>query len=184
MNFGVLYGMGGESVAEAFGISKKDGQQYLDLYYSVYRGIRRWQLETQDIAKKFRYSETPWGRRRVFEAGLEEHAMLREAINSPIQGQASDFTLLSSVFIDNMLRRESLISKLIFEVHDSIGLDVHPDEKGLVVRIVYGVMTRVKDLARVVGLPYEWITLPVEAEMKLGNSWGTTTPVEVGSLVG
>jgi hypothetical protein len=89
-----------------------------------------------------------------------------EVINTPVQGAAFHCLLWSFIELDKALK--DLDTKLIGQIHDSMILDVHPDELDKVIEMVHQI-TCVK-------LPkaWEWIITPMDVEMEIcpvDGSW-------------
>lgn len=88
LNFGLLYGMGAERLAEQttdqYGMPTTE-QEAEDLKFNFFRnygGIRSWQREQGRATE----SRTALGRRRSF----DDRTFYTEKLNSPIQGTGAD----------------------------------------------------------------------------------------------
>ena len=90
-----------------------------------------------------------------------------EIFNYPIQGTAFHCLLLTFIMLDKVMREEKWDSRLIGQIHDSIVMDVHPDEKEHVESTAH----------RIVGeeLPskWKWINVPLEIEI---DTYGVDQP--------
>jgi hypothetical protein len=89
-----------------------------------------------------------------------------EVINTPVQGAAFHCLLWCFIELDKALK--DMDTKLIGQIHDSMILDVHPDEMDKVIEMVHQI-TCVK-------LPkaWEWIITPMDVEMEIcpvDGSW-------------
>ena len=79
-------------LARQLGISRSEAQQYVDLYFERYPGVRHYMDNTREQAKEQGYVETIFGRRlylpdiRSRNVGRRQHAE-RTAINAPMQGR-------------------------------------------------------------------------------------------------
>jgi len=84
-----------------------------------------------------------------------------EIINYPIQGTAFHCLLYTFIKLDEIMRKESWDSKLIGQIHDSILMDVNPNE---LVRIETTIQKIVKE-----ELPkfFKWIVIPLEIEIEV-----------------
>lgn len=82
-----------------------------------------------------------------------------EVVNYPVQGAAFHCLLWSFIQIDRISREEGWRSKLIGQIHDSMILDVHPDELEHVKATIRRVTT--------VDLPkhWKWITVPLDIDI-------------------
>jgi len=84
-----------------------------------------------------------------------------EVINYPVQGAAFHCLLWSFIQLDKALREKEMDSHLVGQIHDSILLDVHPDELKKVVALAERITT--KDLPKA----WKWINVPLEVDMEL-----------------
>jgi len=97
--------------------------------------------------------------------GIMDH---KNVANYPIQGSAFHCLLWAFIQTVNEIEDKNMNSKVIGQIHDSIILDVHPDELQEVVSIVKRITT--------IDLPkkYDWIIVPLEVEAELcpvDGSW-------------
>ncbi len=91
-----------------------------------------------------------------------------EVVNYPVQGAAFHCLLKTFIEVDKIMRKENWDSRLVGQIHDSILLDVHPDELEHVIKTVRRVAT--------VKLPRIWkwiiVSLSVEADVTpVDGSW-------------
>src|SRR4029453_12259287 len=63
INFGLIYGMSAFGLASRLGIERGAAQQYMDLYFQRYPGVRRYMQGTRETARTQGYVETVAGRR-------------------------------------------------------------------------------------------------------------------------
>jgi DNA polymerase-1 len=90
----------------------------------------------------------------------------REAINSPVQGLASDFTVLSMVELSRILPPGR--AKIIGNVHDSILIEAREEDAEQVAATVKRVMENLPTKKLFGWEP----TVPIEAEVTIGDHWG------------
>lgn len=90
----------------------------------------------------------------------------REAINAPVQGFAADLTVLAMVVLHQRLDHSR--AHIIGNVHDSIMLEAREDYAEEAARIVKQVMENLP-IKKLFG--YE-MTVPIEAEVTIGDHWG------------
>ena len=84
-----------------------------------------------------------------------------QIINSPIQGTAFHCLLFTFIRLDEIMRKERWRSKLIGQIHDSIVMDVHPDE-----------LPRVEEVARRIvkeelSSRWDWIIVPMDVDLEV-----------------
>lgn len=93
---------------------------------------------------------------------------LENLINAPVQGSAFHCLLWSFIELDRIAQEEKWDSKLIGQIHDSIVIDVCPNELSHVAKVAKRVTC--------VDLPkaWSWITVPLDIEIGLSpidGSW-------------
>ncbi len=124
VNFGVMYGMGSRSLAQQMGIELKEAKEFIDGYFTVYAGVRRYLDRTLEEARERGYVQTLLGRRRWLPqlrgGGMERSMAERAAINTPIQGSAADLVKLAMLRVHEALRRSGTGARLLLQVHDEL----------------------------------------------------------------
>jgi len=60
----------------------------------------------------------------------------RIAMNTPIQGSASDIIKIAMINVYNRLKKENLNSRLILQIHDELIIDTYPGEEEAVKTIL------------------------------------------------
>jgi len=128
VNFGLIYGMSSFGLAQQLGIARGKAQEYIDLYFARYPGVKRYMEETRAQAKSQGYVETVFGRRlylpdinarnRQFQQAAE-----RAAINAPMQGTAADIIKRAMIAVDAWCSA-ARGARLIMQVHDELVLEV------------------------------------------------------------
>lgn len=93
---------------------------------------------------------------------------MKNCVNYPIQGTSFHCLLWSFIQTDKWLRENKMRSRLIGQVHDSMILDIHPDEREMVI-------AKIKDIT-CVELPqhWQWINVPLEVDTDIypvDGSW-------------
>ncbi len=127
VNFGVMYGMGSRSLAQQMGIGLQEAKEFIEGYFTVYAGVRRFLDRTLEEARESGYVQTLLGRRRYLPAlrstgGLERSMAERAAINTPIQGSAADLVKLAMLRVHQALARRTG-TRLLLQVHDELVLE-------------------------------------------------------------
>jgi DNA polymerase-1 len=165
INFGLIYGMSAFGLASQLNIERSAAQQYIDLYFARYPGVKRYMDDTRDQAKRMGYVETWFGRRLWLPEinggnGMRRQAAERAAINAPMQGTAADLIKLAMVKVQNWLEQEKLQSMLIMQVHDELVLEVPQTELSIVKEKVRELMCNVAVLK-----------VPLEVGLGEGANW-------------
>jgi DNA polymerase-1 len=164
LSFGVLYGMGAFHLSQVLKCSQYMAQKYLNDYFEKFRGIKEWKdRETQNIIE-LGYVVSCTGRRRRFH--YSDHDAIREGINTLIQGPASDFMLLALASSVREFKRQCIKSQILMQVHDSIVIDLVPEELDTVVKILRWAMESASE---------GYIDVPLQADFSIGERWGALT---------
>ena len=124
VNFGVLYGMGARSLAQQMGLELKEAKEFIDGYFAVYAGVRRYLDATVEEARERGWVATLLGRRRYLPElrsghGAERAFAERAAINTPVQGSAADLVKLAMLSVHRALSRRTG-ARLLLQVHDEL----------------------------------------------------------------
>jgi DNA polymerase-1 len=141
INFGLIYGMSAFGLARQLGIDRGAAQQYVDLYFERYPGVKRYMDDTRAMAREQGYVETVFGRRlylpdiRSRNQALRQYAE-RSAINAPMQGTAADIIKRAMIEVHAWLAGGGTGARLVMQVHDELVLEVAEDavdpvERGL-----------------------------------------------------
>jgi DNA polymerase-1 len=166
VNFGVLYGMGSNGLAQRTGISRERAQDFIAKYFQAFPKIREYVNTTKDFVNKNGYVETLFGRKRYLpdiHSGVPNIAAAAErmAINMPIQGTAADLLKMAMIEIHKKLSEVSPKSKLILQVHDELVFEVPEKEVKKVATFVKETMEDVYNFK-----------CPILAEVEVGDNWG------------
>ena len=87
-----------------------------------------------------------------------------------MQGFATaDLLPAALVRLDKLFQENKLKSVICNTVHDSIVLDMHPDEKDICIKLMREAMLSLpEETQRRYGVTYD---MPVEIEIKIGDNW-------------
>lgn len=182
VNFGFLYGMGWRKFVmtawQNYGIrvSEEDAQAFRKAFFDQFPGLIPWHAKQRRLAYKYGRVETPMGRVRHLpdiyspDDGVRAEAE-RQAINSPVQGFASDMALLSLVHTARKFRRDGLQAYPIGAVHDAVNFEVSIGDAPAVLPIIKHTMENLP-LERLFGVH---MSVPIVADIKVGTHWGGAT---------
>jgi len=165
INFGLIYGMSAFGLARQLGIERGAAQQYVDLYFSRYPGVKRYMDETRAQAREFGFVETVFGRRlhladiRSRNSAARQYAE-RSAINAPMQGTAADIIKRAMIDVDRWLTGERVPARLIMQVHDELVFEV---EEGAVAGVAGEVRKRMAAAAS--------LRVPLKVDVGIGDNW-------------
>lgn len=169
VSFGVLYGIGPLALSKQIGKSKEQAQKIIDDYFQTYLTLTEWIYETKHFLRKNHYVTSPFGRRRRFPdffryEDSERAEAEREAVNAIIQSTSSDFMLITLVRISERLRE--MKSKPCIEVHDSVIINLFPDEFDQVSAIV-------KEEVGNCTSGFDWAErVTMRGDLEIGYRWG------------
>ena len=177
LNFGVIYGLGPVGVARQTDLTRVQGQEFIDLYFGKYPGIRDYIEQVKQSARDTGYAETITGRRRYLpdiNAGHPGHraAAERVSVNMPIQGTAADVIKIAMVNISNEIKTQKMQSKMSIQVHDELIFEIAPGELMEMQMMVTTMMPAAMDLA-----------VPLLVEAKTGPTWGDMDSAERGAAL-
>jgi DNA polymerase-1 len=165
INFGLIYGMSAFGLARQLGIERGAAQQYVDLYFQRYPGVKRFMDETRAQARDQGFVETVFGRRlylndiRSGNAQMRQYAE-RSAINAPMQGTAADIIKRAMIAVDAWLESRRVAAKLIMQVHDELVLEVANDAVDMVSDRVRDHMENAAQLR-----------VPLKVDVGVGANW-------------
>jgi len=192
VNFGFLYGLGARTFQQYaltdYGaeFTLEECYQIREKYFDEHTGLEPWYRRQERQALRLGYVESPSGRRRHLpninldpqsskEARRKYQEAVRYAINMPVQGFASDLKLMSALEIDKLLdEREAY---MFGEVHDSLVFEIEESAVDFYVPQIIKVMRHPKMLDRL-GIE---IGVPIDAEAKVGQSWGKAKDYKVAA---
>ena len=165
INFGLIYGMSAFGLGRQLGINRIQAQEYVDLYFNRYPGVKNYMDSTRESAHETGFVETVFGRRLYLpdidarQAQRRQYAE-RSAINAPMQGTAADIIKHAMITVDDWLTRSKADARLIMQVHDELVLEVHQDHADEISNRVTELMCNAADLR---------VALKVDAG--IGRNW-------------
>jgi len=165
INFGIVYGLSSFGLSRDLGIPFEESTAFIEAYFSRYPGVKDYIQQQIDKAESDGFVTTLLGRRRYIpeinnkNQGIRQFAQ-RQAVNTPIQGTASDLIKLAMVKIHQEFRQKKLAAKMIMQIHDELVFNVPKEELIAVGELVRERMEHVLTL-----------DVPVRVEMKKGKNW-------------
>ncbi|HET7713554.1 MAG TPA: DNA polymerase, partial [Patescibacteria group bacterium] len=179
VNFGFLYGMGAKKFRiyadEKYQVkvSLDEAIAYRKAFFRQYKGLLPWHDRQRRLVRNLQQVSSPIGRIRHLPAIVSDDDFLagqaeREAINAPVQGFASDLTVLSMVLLSQKLDHKR--GRVIGNVHDAVLFEIDDDYIDEAKTIIKGVMEHLP-LKRLFGYSP---TIPIEVDIGVGNHWGET----------
>ncbi len=132
INFGVIYGMGPNRLAQSLGITHSEAKKYIDAYFVRYKGVQEYFEALVQEARSQGFARTMFGRRRPIPELNETRPHLqalgeRLAINTPIQGTAADLMKMAMLRVQRRLDAEGSPAQMLLQVHDELVLEAPSD---------------------------------------------------------
>jgi DNA polymerase-1 len=184
VNFGFLYGMGWAKFVrtawENYGVrvTEEEAQAFRTAFFAEFPGLLPWHAKQRRLAHTNGRVETPMGRVRHLpdiyspDHGVQAEAE-RQAINSPVQGFATDMCALSLVILGKRFRKEGREIYPIGTVHDAVNWEIESSQLEYALPIIKSTMENLP-LERLFGIN---LTVPIIADAKVGTRWGSATEV-------
>lgn len=165
INFGLIYGMSAFGLAKQLNIGRGDAQDYIDLYFERYPGVRAYMDNTRAVAAEQGFVETLFGRRLylpdITASNFQRRqAAERTAINAPMQGSAADIIKLAMIAVDAWLDESGLDARVIMQVHDELVLEA---EESVVEQVVTGLTKIMSEAAE--------LCVPLLVECGVASNW-------------
>ena len=169
--FAPLYG------ASGYGRTPSEASYYTH-FNEKYKGIARWHTQLANEAMATNRIQTPSGRQYEFEymqrrvnGTVSNFTMIK---NYPVQGFATG-CIVPIILIKFEKELDTMHSCLVNTVHDSIVIDVHPDEVDKVKATVTKINSNLHDII------YDYYNIdfnvPLLLEAKIGNNWLDTKDI-------
>jgi DNA polymerase-1 len=165
VNFGIVYGIGGFSLAKDIGTSVAEATQYIKNYKMNYPDIDRYLDQVVKDAERDGYTTTEFGRRRYIPEITSQNGNLRAfgrrvAMNAPIQGTAADVMKLAMLRVNRALKREGLDARIVMQVHDELVIEVRDDQ-----------IEKCRSLLRTEMESAAELSVPLTVDVTVGKNW-------------
>jgi DNA polymerase-1 len=165
INFGLMYGMSAFGLAKQLGITRHEAQQYVDLYFDRYPGVKKYMDDIRELARVQGYVETVFGRRLYLPEINDRNAQRRQyaersAINAPMQGTAADIIKKAMINVDGWLASTTVDARMIMQVHDELVFEVGKNE-------IEAVTSKIKELMSNAAT----LSVALKVDVGTGNNW-------------
>ena len=165
INFGLIYGMSAFGLSRQLSISRGAAQDYIDLYFDRYPGVKDYMDRTRALAAEQGYVETIFGRRlylpEIRASNFQRRqAAERTAINAPMQGTAADIIKKAMIAVHGWLASSNLDTRMTMQVHDELVLEV---PEGNVQEVASGVEKLMSGAVE--------LCIPLVVEAGVGDNW-------------
>ena len=165
INFGLIYGMSAFGLAKQLNITRFDAQDYIDVYFDRYPGVKRYMDETRVQAHDDGYVETVYGRRLYLPEinsrnGMRRQYAERTAINAPMQGTAADIIKRAMLAVDAEMQKGEFDALMVMQVHDELVFEVKAEQLEAFTAMVTEKMQTAAELA-----------VPLIVSIDTGKNW-------------
>ena len=165
INFGLIYGMSAFGLAKQLNIGRYEAQEYIDVYFARYPGVKAYMDKTREQAHDRGYVETVFGRRLYLPEinsrnGQRRQYAERTAINAPMQGTAADIIKRAMISVDAALSSSKIDAKVVMQVHDE-----------LVVEVLEKDVEALADLLRIEMEQAATLKVPLIVDIGIGVNW-------------
>ncbi len=165
INFGLIYGMSAFGLAKQLKVSRTAAQDYIDVYFARYPGVKKYMDNTRQLAHDKGYVETLLGRRLYLPGIHDRNKMLqqaaeRTAINAPMQGTAADIIKIAMIHVNAELANAKLDAAMIMQVHDELVFEIAEQDVTAAKKVIEQAMVNALKL-----------TVPLEVGIGVGNNW-------------
>lgn len=169
VNFGIVYGISDYGLSQNLGITRKEAQTFIDKYFDVYPGVKKYMEDIVQDAKQTGYVETLMKRRRYLPDITSRNFNMRSfaertAMNTPIQGTAADIIKQAMIDLNGALQTENLQARVLMQVHDELILEAPKAELERLQKLVPEVMENTVEL-----------DVPLKVDASYGKSWFDAT---------
>lgn len=170
INFGLIYGMGAQKLAQELAISMTESREFIARYFSKLSVLRDFYARVKEQAREQGYVVTLTGRRRLLpniaSASQQLRALAeRQAINTIIQGSAADIIKLAMLAVAKDPVLVELEARLLLQIHDELLFEA-PETNAAKVG------ERVSQLMFDVAPGGEKLAVPLLVEWNSGFNWG------------
>jgi DNA polymerase-1 len=170
INFGIIYGISAFGLSQQLGIERSEAKRFIDSYFEQFPKIKGYMESAQELARKRKYSETLFGRRRPLPDIESKNPSLRAmaermAINTPLQGTAADIMKWGMVRVHREILKRGLKSRILLQVHDEMLFEVASGELEALKKLVLEGMSDLR------GSPAEILKVPLVVDLSFGQRW-------------
>lgn len=171
INFGLIYGMGAQKLAQELKITTNEAKEFIARYFSRLTGLKEFYESVEATAKRQGFVTTLGGRRRllpdIHSANGQAYALARrQAINTVIQGSAADVIKLAMLAVAEDAQLRDSKARLLLQVHDELLLEVPQ-------AVAQTVGERVAELMGAVMPGNEPLSVPLVVDWGVGDNWGS-----------
>ena len=165
MSYGLAYGLSAFGLSKQLRIDNAEAKQLMTDYFARFGAVRDYLRDVVEQARVDGYTETIFGRRRLFGDLNSPNRVLREnaeraALNAPIQGSAADIIKIAMLRIAGDIEERGLVSRMLLQIHDELVFEVAPGELEELSAIVTDRMSHAAELR-----------VPLDVQLGTGRNW-------------
>jgi len=155
-------------------MGKKKEKEYYQKFLEKYEDIAEWHKKLEDTAIKSKIVRLPSGREyyfpNIYRRKDGSSTQSTAVKNYPVQGFATaDIVPIACINVWNLLKENNMKTLLINTVHDSVILDVHPDEYNQAIEVLNKGFSSIKESLKE-RFDCE-LNVPLDFEIKSGENW-------------
>ena len=163
--FGIVYGISGYGLGENLELKPSEAKKYIDKYLSLYPKVDEYMKHNISYAYENGYVKTMFNRKRIIDELKNTNYMIRQsgermALNTPIQGTASDIMKMAMIKVYDEMKEHNFKSKIVMQVHDELIFDCFNDELDDVIKVAKEAMENI----------YK-ISVPFKVSADTGKNW-------------
>ncbi len=165
VNFATIYGQGATALGQQLGLPRAEAAELIRNYFERYCGVAAWKSATIAQASHDGFVTTLLGRRRIVRELSSRNQTDRSygeriAVNTPIQGSASDLCKLAMLQIAAALPANGLHGQMVLQIHDELLFEVPESEASVTAQVVKLCMEGCYPLR-----------VPLVVDVGVGRSW-------------
>ncbi len=170
INFGLIYGMGPQKLAQELKITLTNAKEFIQRYFKRLYQVKEFYDQVEQRTKEHGYVTTFAGRKRFLPDINSENTQLqalarRQAINTLIQGSAADIIKIAMITVHSDKQLINMNAQLLLQIHDELVLEIPKDYAEEAGKRVALLMTQVS--------PNNTnLTVPLIIDWGIGNTWG------------
>ncbi len=168
INFGIIYGLGANALANDLGITNIEAKEFIDVYFRTFPGVAAFIEKMKRQARDQGFVSTLFGRKRYLPDIHSPNMMMRSgaermAVNMPCQGTVADMMKLAMVEINRQLPDAAML----LQIHDELLFEVEIDGAKTLAAKIKEIMNGVVELK-----------VPLIVEVKTGPNWAELQPLK------
>lgn len=168
----MIYGIGTKSLSETLGVTEDEAREFKTTFLNRYAKVKEFIQKTVDACRNNdeHFVETLNGRKRFLpniECGnnAERAHAERQAVNTTIQGSASDLVKSAMIAVDRAIlkKKNSISAKLVLQMHDELMYEVLEKDANQFAILLRKTMESCSSQ----------LTVQLPVKVKIGQNWGS-----------